>query len=92
MQSICFLNIKEKSFFLLGLLTLVICKYPSAHLISFLPNEIIMRKLKIEKMQPEKLVEMLNKKGVKMSITHAKEVLDLLYVLAILEVEQVLKT
>ncbi|WP_165825440.1 hypothetical protein [Pedobacter yonginense] len=51
-----------------------------------------MRKLKIEKMQPEKLVEMLNKKGVKMSITHAKEVLDLLYVLAILEVEQVLKT
>jgi len=36
-------------------------------------------------------MEMLKKKGVKMSINQAKEILDLLYILAILEVEQVLK-
>ena len=36
-------------------------------------------------------MEMLKKKGVKMSINQAKEILDLLYILAILEVEQVLR-
>lgn len=50
-----------------------------------------MRNLKIEKMQPEKLIEMLKKKDVEMSITRAREVLDLLYILATLEVEQALK-
>ena len=50
-----------------------------------------MRHLPIDRMTPEKLMEMLKKKGVKMSINQAKEVLDLLYILAILEVEQVLK-
>jgi len=42
-------------------------------------------------MTPEKLMEMLKKQGVKMSINQAKEILDLLYILAILEVEQVLR-
>lgn len=50
-----------------------------------------MRHLPIDQMTPEKLMEMLKKKGVKMSINQAKEILDLLYILAILEVEQVLK-
>lgn len=50
-----------------------------------------MRHLPIARITPEKLMEMLKKKGVKMSINQAKEILDLLYVLAILEVEQVLK-
>jgi len=50
-----------------------------------------MRHLPIERITPEKLMEMLKKKDVKMSINQAKEILDLLYILAILEVEQVLK-
>ena len=50
-----------------------------------------MRHLPIDQMTPEKLMETLKKKGVKMSINQAKEILDLLYILAILEVEQVLK-
>jgi hypothetical protein len=50
-----------------------------------------MRHLTIARITPEKLMEMLKKKGVKISIDQAKEILDLLYILAILEVEQVLK-
>lgn len=50
-----------------------------------------MRNLPIDRIPPEKLIEMLKKKGVKMSINQAKEILDLLYILAILEVEQVLR-
>jgi hypothetical protein len=50
-----------------------------------------MRHLPIVRITPEKLMEMLKKKGVKMSINQAKEILDLLYILAILEVEQVLR-
>jgi hypothetical protein len=50
-----------------------------------------MRNLEIQRIPPEKLIEMLQKKGIKLSVNQAKEVLDLLYILAILEVEQVLK-
>ena len=50
-----------------------------------------MRTLQVQRISPEKFIEMLNKKGVKLSENQAKEVLDLLYILAILEVEQVSK-
>lgn len=50
-----------------------------------------MRNLPIERMPPEKLIEILEKKGVKLSINQAKEVLELLYILAILEITQALK-
>jgi hypothetical protein len=50
-----------------------------------------MRNLPIERLPPEKLIEMLEKNGVKLSVNQAIEVLDLLYILAILEVEQMLK-
>ncbi|WP_199748372.1 hypothetical protein [Pedobacter sp. KBW01] len=50
-----------------------------------------MRNLPIVRIPPEKLIEMLKKNGVKLSVNQAKEVLDLLYILAILEIEQVLK-
>lgn len=50
-----------------------------------------MRNFPLERMPPEKLIEILQKKGVKLSVYRAKEVLDLLYILAILEIEQALK-
>lgn len=51
----------------------------------------LMRKITLERIPPEKLIEMVKKKGVELSVSQAKEVLDLLYILAILEVEQMLK-
>lgn len=50
-----------------------------------------MRNLPIVRIPPEKLIEMLKKNGIILSVNHAKEVFDLLYILSILEIEQVLK-
>lgn len=50
-----------------------------------------MRKLNINKMLPEELVLILQKKGIEVSINQAEEILELLYLLATLEVEQILK-
>ena len=44
-----------------------------------------------ERMKPEKAVEMLKKKGMDVTVEQAKNILDLLYILAKLEVEQYLK-
>lgn len=50
-----------------------------------------MREFNFERIKPEKAVEILKQKGFHVTVDQAKNILDLLYILAKLEVEQYLK-
>jgi hypothetical protein len=50
-----------------------------------------MRAFNFDRIKPEKAVEILKQKGFNVTIDQAKNILDLLYILAKLEVEQYLK-
>jgi len=51
----------------------------------------MMKKYLFEKISPQTAVAILKKKGMEVTEKQAKEILDLLYLLAILEVEQAMK-
>ena len=50
-----------------------------------------MKKYLFEKISPQTAVSILKKNGMEVTEKQAKEILDLLYILAILEVEQAIK-